>query len=131
MRWYVLLLVAGLLLRLGLALLATHPGLFDPNHYYNLARNLVDGRGFVIDYIWQYHQSPADVTHPIDYWMPLAAVWPAISMRVLGGSLLAALLPNILFSTALAALTGLIARVARLSRTMRTVDVHDADSVFA
>ena len=123
MRWYVLLLVAGLLLRLGLALLATHPGLFDPNHYYNLARNLVDGRGFVIDYIWQYHQPPADVTHPIDYWMPLAAVWPAISMRVLGGSLLAALLPNILFSTALAALTGLIARMARLSHNAKLMSM--------
>ena len=123
MRWYVLLLVAGLLLRLGLALLAKHPGLFDPNHYYNLARNLVDGRGFVIDYIWQYHQPPADVTHPIDYWMPLAAVWPAISMRVLGGSLLAALLPNILFSTALAALTGLIARMARLSHNAKLMSM--------
>ena len=115
MRWYVLLLVAGLLVRLGLALLAEHPGLFDPNHYYNLARNLAGGRGFVIDYIWQYHQKPADVTHPIDYWMPLAAVWPAVSMRIWGLYLPAALLPNILFSTALVALTGWIARVARLS----------------
>ena len=116
MRLYILLLVAGLLVRLGLALLAEHPGLFDPNHYYNLARNLAEGRGFVVDYIWQYHQKPAGVTHPVDYWMPLAAVWPALSMRVLGIALLPALLPNILFSTALVALTGLIARVAGLSR---------------
>ncbi len=117
MRLYVPLLVAGLLVRLVLGLLAEHPGLFDPNHYYNLARNLAEGRGFVVDYIWQFHQRPADVTHPVDYWMPLAAVWPALSMRVLGIALLPALLPNILFSTALVALTGLIARVARLSRS--------------
>lgn len=116
MRLYLLLLVAGLLVRLGLALLAEHPGLFDPNHYYNLARNLAEGRGFVVDYIWQYHQKPAEVTHPVDYWMPLTAVWPALSMRVLGMGLLPALLPNILFSMALVALTGLIARVAGLSR---------------
>ncbi|MCE2488742.1 MAG: hypothetical protein J4G17_02055 [Anaerolineae bacterium] len=116
MSVYVLLLAAGLLVRVGLALLAEHPGLFDPNHYYNLAGNLADGRGFVIDYIWQYHQRPADVTHPIDYWMPLAAVWPALSMRLLGVGLLPALLPNILFSTALVALIGLIARVAGLTR---------------
>lgn len=101
MRLYILLLVAGLLVRLGLASLAEHPGLFDPNHYYNLARNLAEGRGFVVDYIWQYHQKPAGVTHPVDYWMPLAALWPALSMRVLGMGLLPALLPNILFSTAL------------------------------
>ena len=61
-----------------LALLAEHPGLFDPNHYYNLARNLVAGRGFVIDYIWQYHQAPVDVTHPIDL---LDAVGGAVSRR--------------------------------------------------
>ncbi|MCY3947141.1 MAG: glycosyltransferase family 39 protein [Anaerolineaceae bacterium] len=117
MRPYILLLVAGLLVRVGLALLAEHPGLFDPNHYYNLARNLAEGRGFVVDYIWQYHQKPTAVTHPVDYRMPLAAVWPALSMRVLGIGLLPALLPNIVFSTALVAFTGLIARVARLSRS--------------
>ena len=117
MRPYILLFVAGLLVRLGLAMLAEHPGLFDPNHYYNLARNLAEGRGFVVDYIWQYHQRPTEVTHPVDYWMPLAAVWPALSMRVLGTGLLPALLPNLLFSTALVALTGLIARIARLSRS--------------
>lgn len=116
MRATIFLLSAGLLVRLGLALLAEHPGQYDPNHYYNLARNLAEGRGFVVDYIWQFHHKPQSVTHPIDYWMPLAAVWPALSMRLLGIDLLPALLPNILFSTALAALTGLIARAARLTR---------------
>jgi len=76
MRLYVPLLVAGLPVRPGLALLAERPGLFDPGHYYNLARNLAEGRGFDVDCICQYHQRPTDVTHSIDYGMFLAAVWP-------------------------------------------------------
>ena len=114
-RQLALLLFVGWLLRLVLALLAEHPGLFDPNHYYNLARNLVAGRGFVIDYIWQYHHAPADVTHPIDYWMPLAALYPAVGMKLFGGSLFAALLPSTIIGTALAALAWGITRAARLS----------------
>ncbi len=114
-RQLALLLLVGWLVRLVLALLAEHPGLFDPNHYYNLARNLVAGRGFVIDYIWQYYQAPADVTHPIDYWMPLAALYPAVSMKLFGGSLFAALLPSTIIGTSLALLAWGIARAARLS----------------
>ena len=120
-RQLALLLLVGWLVRVLLALLAEHPGLFDPNHYYNLARNLVAGRGFVIDYIWQYHQAPADVTHPIDYWMPLAAIWPAIGMRLFGGSLFAALLPSTIIGTALAALAWGIARAARLTPASQLV----------
>lgn len=76
MRLYVLLFVAGLLLRPDLAMLVKHPGLYDPNDNYNRARNLTEGRGFVVDYNWQYHQRPAEVTDLIDYWMLLAALWP-------------------------------------------------------
>ncbi len=114
-RQLALLLLVGWLVRVLLVLLAEHPGLFDPNHYYNLARNLVAGRGFVIDYIWQYHQAPADVTHPIDYWMPLAALYPAVGMKLFGGSLFAALLPSTIIGTSLALLAWGIARAARLS----------------
>ncbi len=116
MRDHVLLLVAGRLVGPGLALLAEHPGLFEPNHNYNLARNLADARGFTNGYIWQFHQKPTDVSHPIYYWMPLAALWPALSMRLLWIGVLPALLPKILSGTALVALTGPIARAARLSR---------------
>ncbi len=101
MRLYILLLISGLLARPGLALLTDHPGLFDPNRHYSLARNLAEGRGFVVYYIWLYRQRPTVVTHPVDYWMRLAAVWLALSMRVSGTGLLPALLPNIFFSTAL------------------------------
>lgn len=114
-RQLALLLLVGWLARVALALLAEHPGLFDSNHYYLLARNLVEGRGFVIDYIWQYHQQPADVTHPIDYWMPLAALYPALSMKLFGSSLFAALLPSTIIGTSLSLLALGIARAARLA----------------
>lgn len=98
--WYtaavLLILLLGFAVRLGLAATAPHPGIADPNHYYNLAQSLRQGRGFVIDYIWQYHHPPAGVTHPIDHWMPLAAVWPALAQSIFGGSVLAALLPSAL-----------------------------------
>lgn len=115
LRRFALIIAAGLIVRLVLAAFAQHPGISDPNHYYNLARSLLEGRGFVIDYIWQYHQPPADVTHPIDYWMPLPAVWPAAGMALLGDTLLAALIPSVLIGTSLAALAYAIAAAAGLS----------------
>ena len=93
-RWFGLIVMGGFVVRLVLAALAPHPGIADPNHYYNLARNLAAGRGFVIDYIWQYHDPPLTVTHPIDYWMPLPGVWPAIGIKLLGKSLLAGSVGN-------------------------------------
>lgn len=119
LRWFGLILTAGVLVRLILALFAQHPGISDPNHYYNLAQSLLEGRGFVIDYIWQYHHPPADVTHPIDYWMPLPAVWPALGMALLGDTLLAALVPSVLIGTALAVLAYAIAAAANLSVPVR------------
>jgi hypothetical protein len=118
-RWFAFILVTGFLVRLALAAFAPHPGISDPNHYFNLARNLAAGRGFVIDYIWQYHRPPEAVTHPEDYWMPLPAVWPAIGMTLLGNSLLAALIPSVILGSLLPALAYAIASVAHMERPVR------------
>ncbi len=118
-RWLIVILVAGFGVRLALAALAQHPGISDPNHYYNLAQSLVEGRGFVIDYIWQYHLPPTTVTHPIDYWMPLPAVWPALGITLLGNSLLAALLSSVVIGTLLALLTYGLAAAANLPEHTR------------
>jgi len=115
----VLIVTGGFVVRLILAALAPHPGVSDPNHYYNLARNLADGRGFVIDYIWQYHSPPEAVTHPDDYWMPLAAVWPAIGLKLFGNSLFAALLPSVIWGMLLPVLAYAIASAARLDYSAR------------
>lgn len=111
-RAFWVLFALGLAARLTAAALAPGPGIGDPTHYYNLARNLADGRGFVIDYIWQYHNPPPDITHPEDYWMPLPAIWPALSFALLGEGLFTALLPSALFGAAIPTLAYAVAKVA-------------------
>lgn len=111
LMWIIL---AALLVRLATAAFAPHPGIADSNHYYNLGRNLAAGRGFVIDYIWQYHNPPADVTHPIDYWMPLPALWPALGLSIAPDNLFAALLPSVVLGMLVVLLTVGLARMMRL-----------------
>lgn len=94
---YLVILVIAIIIRLYLATQAPNPGIFDPTYYFNLARNLVHGRGLVIDFIWQYHNPPADITHVPDYYPPLTAIIAAVSMRLFGESVFAALLPSVLF----------------------------------
>lgn len=122
-RWFWLLLLAGLVVRLVAAALAPHPGIADPNHYYNLASNLAQGRGFVIDYIWQYHNPPLDVTHPIDYWMPFAAVPPALMLTIFPDSLFAALMPSAIVGALLGVLAYAIAAIARTPEPVRLLSM--------
>lgn len=84
------------------ASVASNPGHADPSFYYDVAQNLVEGRGFQIDYIWNYLNRPDSITHSsLDYWTPLTSVVIALSMLAFGKSLFAALLPSILFGIAL------------------------------
>lgn len=77
--------LGALILRLGvLAAFVRHPGVGDPNHYYNLGGFLVEGRGFNIDYIWQFNNPPEQLEHPEDYWMPLTGALAAFSMAIFG-----------------------------------------------
>jgi hypothetical protein len=82
-----------------------------------VAENLVDGRGFVIDYIWHFLAKPNALTHySNDYWMPLPSVFIAASFILFGRSNFAAVLPSILFVLALFPLTYLVGRAYALSR---------------
>ncbi len=125
-RYFLLIVLAGFAARMIFAALAPHPGVSDSNHYYNLARNLADGRGFTIDYLWQYHNPPDTVTHPTDYWMPLPAVWPAIGLRLFGDSLFAALIPSVIFGSLLAVLAYFIAAVACVEKPLRLMSMAGA-----
>lgn len=71
-----LIVLAAFILRVILAQFVSHPGIGDPNHYYNLGQALAAGRGFTMDYIWHYNDPPppGTLTHPFDHWMPLAGV---------------------------------------------------------
>lgn len=83
-RNLILIVLGALVLRLVLLVFVHHPGISDPNHYYNVGANLATGRGYVIDYIWQYNNPPDAVTHPDDYRTPLTGVLAAIPMAVAG-----------------------------------------------
>lgn len=82
--WLAVLVIAGLIVRAGLVLaVVDFPGIADPNHYYHMAVNVADGRGFVIDYVWQFNRPPADLSHPEDHWLPLTAAIAALPMAAL------------------------------------------------
>lgn len=87
-----------------------HPGIADPNHYYNLGVRLVEGQGFTIDYIWEYNQPPASIVHPDDHWMPLAGLIAAIPMQLFGIGVHNALIPFILIGSLVSVLSYAIAR---------------------
>jgi hypothetical protein len=110
--WHKLALIclAALVLRGVLAALVEHPGIADPNHYYNLGRELAGGHGFQIDYIWQFYASPEAVVHPIDWWMPLTGVIAAGGIAVFGVSVHAALVPFVVLGALLPLLAYAAAR---------------------
>jgi len=111
---------AALLPRLALLTRIEHPGLWDPTHYYLLGRNLLQGKGFTIDYIWHYLSGPpAGVSHPIDYWMPLPGVLAAAGMALGGDSVQAAVMPFALLGAVQAALAAWLAGQLRLSLAAR------------
>ncbi len=105
------LLLAGALARASLLPLVRYPGWGDYSFYYTVARNLVLGRGFVIDYIWHFLYLPPQITHySNDYWMPLTSVLLALPMFLLGPSLPNAILASLVTGTLLAVLAYLAAR---------------------
>ena len=90
----------ALAVRLALAMPQTQPHYFDAYYYYNVAESLHLGRGFTVDFIWNYLQNPTSVTHPSNlYWMPLTSILAWLSFSVFGASFRAAQLPFILLSS--------------------------------
>lgn len=106
----IVLIVGAFLFRLVVAQGVAHPGIGDPNHYYNLGLRLHEGSGFTIDYIWHFNHLHPDIVHPDDHWMPLAAVLAAVGMSVFGPTTAGALLPFILLGTLLCAVAYYAAR---------------------
>ena len=91
-----------LTVRVLTALPQEQPHYFDAYFYYNVAENLHLGRGFVVDFIWNYLQVPATVTHPSNlYWMPLSSMIAYLSFAIFGLSYRAAQIPFVLLSSLL------------------------------
>jgi hypothetical protein len=119
----VLIILGALVLRFALAQSAEHPGIADPNHYYNMGYRLAHGQGFTVNYIWQFNNDYATITHPEDYWMPLTSLIVAAAMKIFGTGVQAAFVPFILLgAVVLPILAYLAARQMRCS---------EATSLFA
>jgi hypothetical protein len=109
--------LGAFLLRVALIGFVRHPGISDPNHYYNQGRELVGGNGFQIDYIWQYYNPPEGVTHPEDWWLPLTGALAAGGMALFGVNVQAALLPFVILGSLLPVLGYCAARQFRCSES--------------
>ena len=105
----------ALLFRLALLPFIQHPGIADPNHYYDVGRQLALGHGFTLDYIWQYDLPPAGVVHPEDAWMPVTSVLTAVPMALFGINVQVALLLFIVIGALLPAMSYIWALQLHLS----------------
>lgn len=121
-----------LLVLFGVALLARvvsglafpDPAYPDSYYYVNLARQLAEGNGFQVDYIWSFVEVggvlPAEPRLPIPsnaHWMPLAALIQVPFIWLLGPTAVASALPFWLIGAAAAPLTYVIGRDAGVART--------------
>ena len=95
-RWLVLgvvVLIVGIALRLQLATASQTPGHGDSAFYYTVAKNIVDGRGLVVDYVVYFFAGLVPITHYAgDFWNPLAEILLSLPMMLLGKSVFNALL---------------------------------------
>ncbi len=69
-----------------------------------VARNLVAGRGWVVDYVTQFYELIDGTTRPQETWPLLQPVWIAPFFLAFGPSSWAAKLPNLVFNLGLLAL---------------------------
>lgn len=67
-----------------------------------VARNLLAGRGFVVDYVTQFFRIHPGISHPQETWPLLQPVLIAPAFALLGNSAFAAKVPNLVLQLALA-----------------------------
>jgi hypothetical protein len=87
----------------GAAVIARMPYVGHADYADNavVARNLVAGRGWVVDYVTQFYRLYDGVTRPQETWPLLQPVWIAPFFALFGPSDWAAKLPNLFFTVAL------------------------------
>lgn len=89
----------ALVVRALTALPLEQPGYFDAYYYYDVAENLYLGRGFVVDFLWNYLDNPPSMSHPSHlYWMPLPSILAYLSFLVFGLSYRASQVPFVILS---------------------------------
>ncbi len=81
-----LLFILELIIASLVAFVQTGPGYMDADYYYAGGMQLAKGTGFREPFLWNYLDDPAGLPHPSHaYWMPLASLLAAMSMRLAGG----------------------------------------------
>jgi 4-amino-4-deoxy-L-arabinose transferase-like glycosyltransferase len=116
---FILALVLAAITRILFAAVSEHPGHGDSAYYLTLAQNIADGRGLVIDYIWNFLHHYPNLTHPAgDYWMPLTSIIISPFILLFAKSLFASLLPSIIFGLILSLITYRIAAFYFESRSV-------------
>lgn len=60
-----------------------------------VARNLFEGRGFTVDYLWQFYKDYPSIAHPEDTWPLAQPTLVAVSYKMFGISTFAAKVPNV------------------------------------
>jgi 4-amino-4-deoxy-L-arabinose transferase-like glycosyltransferase len=123
MRLPVTLFLVALAVRGLTAVVFGDPAYPDSFYYVNLARELAEGNGLQVDYIWNFvdvgGRLPVEGVLPIPsnaHWMPLAALVQVPFIWLLGPTSLASGLPFWIAAALAAPLTWFIGRDAGLSR---------------
>ncbi|MEP7379057.1 MAG: hypothetical protein ABI725_05780, partial [Chloroflexota bacterium] len=105
----------GLVAQLTVASVVNQPLTEGSSYYVAVARNLVEGRGLVVDAIWSYATTPLVLPRPaFELWQPMASFVAAVPMAVLGTGFDAAQIGFALLGALLAPLAWLVARDAAL-----------------
>jgi 4-amino-4-deoxy-L-arabinose transferase-like glycosyltransferase len=83
----------------------------DKSFYYTTAKNIANGTGLSIPYIWHYLVNQTDLTHyAFDYWMPGASYIFAASIAVFGETPRSIAIVSVISATALSIVTYVAAR---------------------
>jgi hypothetical protein len=105
----------GLAAQLATVLVVNQPLTEGSSYYVAVARNLVDGRGLVIDAIWSYATPPLVLPRPaFELWQPMASFIAALPMSMLGPTFDSAQIGFAFLGATLAPLAWLVARDAAI-----------------
>ncbi|NJN98044.1 MAG: hypothetical protein HC875_30170 [Anaerolineales bacterium] len=105
-----IILILALFIRLLTAWPQQQPNYMDAAYSYVNALNLLAGRGFVEDFVWNYLGQPGLPPQPSHlYWMPLTSILAWFGMALGGASYRAAQVPFVLLAALLAPLSYLTA----------------------
>jgi len=111
--------VVALAVRVWAATQITFPRPEDAAYYVGVARNLVEGRGFVSDAIWSFGTPPLAFPRPaFEVWLPLPTFLAAIPMSLFGTTFAAAQVSSIVVGSIVCVLAWRIAADVAAVREM-------------